>query len=147
MKSLIAVISMVVATNIFAADSTNLAATVCGDVKGMEAWTLESSGNVTNGVKDQQAYVRVTFSPSLHNGRWTQTWQSFKVENLVWDKKFKTVVYTGKNGVTVCGKKSLWSGVKLAKECAVTFKQEIVVQDNTDCQGTASSMVGTFTVQ
>ncbi|MBI2522517.1 MAG: hypothetical protein HYV97_19005 [Bdellovibrio sp.] len=144
--ALIWALSLAFAVSTFAAETVTLETEICGNIAGIQHWTFERSGNVTNDVPDYQGYVSVTFLPTVIEGRRVQTTQRFSVKNLVWDKSFKNVLFQGQEGVTVCGKNSVL-GTRLSKACGLKFSVRDVVQSQECNNADATVLEGTFFVK
>ena len=147
MKHVLALaLGLALSASAFASHIVPVKTELCGQVAGLQNWTFERSGNVTNDVPDYQGYVSVAFLPTVIEGRTVQTTQRFSVKDLVWDKEFKTLFFQGEEGVTVCGKRTAF-GVRLSKSCGLKFQVKEVVQ-STECNNLqATSLEGMFFVK
>ena len=148
MKHVLALaLGLVFSASTFASQIVTLNTQLCGQVTGIQNWSFERSGNITNGVPDYQAYVRVAFLPAVIEGRTVQGTHTMKVDKLVWDRDFTTVLFQGEAGLTVCGKKTRFGGIRLSESCGVKFKAEEVVQ-SADCNNAdATNFLGVFFVK
>jgi len=143
---LILALSLSLSVCAFASETVTLKTEICGKVAGIQYWTFEKSGNITNDVPDYQGYVRVAFLPTTIEGRMVQTTQRFAVKNLVWDKNFKTVLFQSESGLTVCGKSGVF-GTRLSKACGLKFQAGEVVQSQECNNADATVMEGVFFVE
>ncbi|MEK6623782.1 MAG: hypothetical protein AABY86_02360 [Bdellovibrionota bacterium] len=144
--ALIWALGLTLAITTFATETVTLETELCGKIAGIQHWTFQRSGNVTNGVPDYQGYVSVAFLPTTIEGRTVQTTQRFKVKNLVWDKKFKTVFFQGEEGLTICGKSGAF-GTRLSKSCGMEFKVREIIQSQ-DCNNAEATVLeGVFFVE
>jgi hypothetical protein len=109
--------------------------TLCGKSAGIQSWTYDYTGNVTDGVKDQQGLVKVTYMPiKLADGKISQSMISYKVKGLKWDKSFKHLVYTDGAAPVVCGKLRRFSTKKYEKNCVLeSLSRNVVNTSSTEC--------------